>query len=156
MRRLHRGDLSAPVLAIIVTIGVIAAGLVLMAWFWWFAPQAGKTGALQILGQPSVTCSGTTGTARLTVRNVGNDVVSIPISGGIVIGGKEFDIDATKTTVTDGQIDATNGLVILNSGGSAVIVATGTCDTNWGKAVDGVILTSTGTYSTSFTVIKIS
>jgi len=44
MRRLHRGDLSAPVLAIIVTIGIIAAGLVLMAWFWWFAPQAGKTG----------------------------------------------------------------------------------------------------------------
>jgi hypothetical protein len=28
-----RGDLSAPVLAIIVTIGVIAAGLVLLAWF---------------------------------------------------------------------------------------------------------------------------
>jgi hypothetical protein len=154
MRRLHRGDLSAPVLAIIVTIGIIAAGLVLMAWFWWFAPQAGKTGALQILGQPSVTCSGATGTARLTVRNVGNDVVSIPISGGIVIGGQEFDIDASKTTVTDGQIDTTNGLVTLNSGGSAVIVATGTCGANWGKAVDGVILTSTGTYSTSFTVIK--
>jgi len=37
-----RGDLSAPVLAIIVTIGIIAAGLVLLAWFWWFAPQAGK------------------------------------------------------------------------------------------------------------------
>jgi len=46
MRRLHRGDLSAPVLAIIVTIGIIAAGLVLMAWFWWFAPQAGKAGVL--------------------------------------------------------------------------------------------------------------
>ena len=37
-----RGDLSAPVLAILVTIGIIAAGLVLLAWFWWFAPQAGK------------------------------------------------------------------------------------------------------------------
>jgi len=49
-----RGDLSAPVLAILVTIGIIAAGLVLLAWFWWFAPQAGKTGVLQIIGQPAL------------------------------------------------------------------------------------------------------
>jgi len=49
-----RGDLSALVLAILVTIGIIAAGLVLLAWFWWFAPQAGKTGVLQIIGQPAL------------------------------------------------------------------------------------------------------
>ena len=148
MRRLHRGDLSAPVLAIIVTIGVIAAGLVLMAWFWWFAPQAGKTGALQILGQPSVTClSGVTPTARLTVRNVGSDVVSIPVSDSIVIGGNSFDI-----TKVNGQ-PVSGDTVTLNPGESAVIEAEGSCNDNWGKAVDGVILTSVGTFLTSFTVI---
>ncbi|MEM1761496.1 MAG: hypothetical protein QW043_02845, partial [Desulfurococcaceae archaeon] len=51
-----RGDLSAPVLAIIVTIGIIAAGLVLLAWFWWFAPQAGRAGVLQVLGMPTFIC----------------------------------------------------------------------------------------------------
>jgi hypothetical protein len=122
-----------------------------MAWFWWFAPQAGKTGALQILGQPSVRCEGGTGTARLTVRNVGNDVVSIPVSGGIVIDGNRFNINTGRTTVTKGQISG--DYVTLNPGGSAVIEAEGTCG-NWGKAVDGVILTSVGTFLTSFTVIK--
>ena len=148
MRRLHRGDLSAPVLAIIVTIGVIAAGLVLMAWFWWFAPQAGKTGALQILGQPSVVCP--TGTARLTVRNVGSDVVSIPVSGGIVIGGNPFDITKVNGKSVSGDTAS------IDIGESAVIEATGSCGANWGKAVDGVILTSVGTFLTSFTVITIS
>jgi hypothetical protein len=147
MRRLHRGDLSAPVLAIIVTVGVIAAGVVLMAWFWWFAPQAGKTGALQILGQPSVRCGGGTGTARLTVRNVGNDEVSIPVSGGIVIGGNSFNI--TKVNGRSVSGDTVN----IKAGESAVIEATGSCDASWGKAVDGVILTSVGTYLTSFMVI---
>jgi hypothetical protein len=117
-----------------------------MAWFWWFAPQAGKTGALQILGQPSVTC-GVTPTARLTVRNVGNDVVSIPKSGGIVIGGNSFTI-----TKVNGQ-SFTDHTLNITVGESAVIEAGGTCG-DWGKTVDGVILTSVGTFLTSFTVIK--
>jgi hypothetical protein len=81
MRRLHRGDLSAPVLAIIVTIGIIAAGLVLMAWFWWFAPQAGKAGTLQILGTPSIVKETIGGTdywvAYISVRNAGNEKITV-------------------------------------------------------------------------------
>jgi len=77
MRRLHRGDLSAPVLAIIVTIGIIAAGLVLMAWFWWFAPQAGKAGTLQILGTPSIVWDGTKWVTYISVRNAGNEKITV-------------------------------------------------------------------------------
>jgi len=81
MRRLHRGDLSAPVLAIIVTIGIITAGLVLMAWFWWFAPQAGKAGTLQILGTPSIVKEKIGGVdhwvAYISVRNAGNEKITV-------------------------------------------------------------------------------
>jgi hypothetical protein len=90
MRRLHRGDLSAPVLAIIVTVGIIAAGLVLMAWFWWFAPQAGKAGTLQILGTPSIVWDNASlrWVAYISVRNVGNDPITIV---GVVVKGVSMD-----------------------------------------------------------------
>ena len=143
-----RGDLSAPVLAIIVTIGVIAAGLVLLAWFWWFAPQAGKAGSLQILGQPSVVCRGTSGTVYISVKNVGNADINIPVSDSIVVGTQPFDI-----TAVDGQTPSDN--VIIGPGKSKTIQASGTCDASWGKAVDGFILTDAGTYATSFTVISL-
>jgi len=69
------GDLSAPVLAIIVTLGVISAGLVLMAWFWWFAPQAGRMGSLVVVGVPAY--SNTTGRLYISVKNIGNAEVNI-------------------------------------------------------------------------------
>jgi len=143
MRRLHRGDLSAPVLAIIVTIGVIAAGLVLMAWFWWFAPQAGKTGVLTIIGQPALICKKTGATyvvdsALISVKNAGSEVVNI---SKVVILGTEFTPDTTE----------------VNAGGSAYIKATPSV-TNLAcpgePAVTGTILTSAGTYVTSFAVVK--
>jgi hypothetical protein len=79
---LRKGDLSAPVLAIIVTIGLIAAGLVLLAWFWWFAPQAGKTGALQVVGQPAILCNFTKtpklySNITISVKNVGSTNITI-------------------------------------------------------------------------------
>jgi len=145
-----RGDLSAPVLAIIVTIGIIAAGLVLLAWFWWFAPQAGKTGTLQILGQPSVVCSDDTGTVYISVKNVGNTVVNIPVNGSIVVGTESFNISKVDGETVQGT------KVKIDPGDSKIIEASGTCVASWGKAVDGFILTDAGTYATSFTVIRIS
>jgi hypothetical protein len=138
MRRLHRGDLSAPVLAIIVTIGVIAAGLVLMAWFWWFAPQAGKTGVLTIIGQPALICNATgVDSALISVKNAGSENVTI---SKVVILGTEFTPDKTS----------------VPAGGSESIKATPTktisCPSE--AAVTGTILTSAGTYVTSFAVVK--
>ena len=142
MRRLHRGDLSAPVLAIIVTIGVIAAGLVLMAWFWWFAPQAGKTGVLTIIGQPALICKKTDATydvvsALISVKNAGSEAVTI---SKVVILGTEFTPNPNS----------------VSAGSSAFITATPTnsltCPTD--PAVTGTILTSAGTYVTSFAVVK--
>ncbi|MEM1646271.1 MAG: hypothetical protein QXL96_10520 [Ignisphaera sp.] len=83
---IRRGDLSAPVLAIIVTIGVIAAGLVLMSWFWWFAPSLGRMGVLVVVGQP-VLINSTKQTVEqynltIVLKNIGNTEVQIE---GIVI-----------------------------------------------------------------------
>lgn len=82
---LRRGDLSAPVLAIIVTIGLISAGLVIMAWFWWLAPQLGRMGSLVVIGTPVFMCMSvdsstgecTSGSFTITVKNIGNAPVTI-------------------------------------------------------------------------------
>lgn len=77
--RFRKGDLSAPILAIIVTVGLISAGLMIMAWFWWIAPRLGKTGLLMVVGTPVFVCikvdSSTgeciSGNLTLTIRNAG-------------------------------------------------------------------------------------
>jgi hypothetical protein len=117
MRRLHRGDLSAPVLAIIVTIGIIAAGLVLMAWFWWFAPQAGKAGTLQILGTPSIVWdeANKRWVTYISVRNVGNDPITIM---GVVVKGVSMDKEGDGWIKTDATYTDT-----LSSGQSGIIIA---------------------------------
>jgi len=131
-----RGDLSAPVLAIIVTIGIIAAGLILLAWFWWFAPTAGKTGALQILGQPAVFCQ--TGNERvvISVKNAGTEEIKVT---EIIIGGIQVDIQDVTLKPGDSK-DISEPL--------------DSCQPDWKYSVDGVVVTTAGTYATSFTVIK--
>ncbi|MEM4513433.1 MAG: hypothetical protein QXZ41_02870 [Ignisphaera sp.] len=83
--KMRKGDLSAPVLAIIVTIGVIAAGLALMSWFWWFAPTIGRTGMLMVVGQPvlvNATVSEKAYNLTIVLKNIGNTDIRIE---GIVI-----------------------------------------------------------------------
>jgi hypothetical protein len=144
MRRLHRGDLSAPVLAIIVTIGVIAAGLVLMAWFWWFAPQAGKAGVLTIIGQPALICTkkGNTYYANYTlisVKNAGSENVTI---SKVVILGTEFTPEEDSKTVPAGSSASIKATAPLNT----------TCPDE--PAVTGTILTNAGAYVVSFAVVR--
>jgi len=132
-----RGDLSAPVLAIIVTIGIIAAGLVLMAWFWWFAPTASKAGTLEIIGQPALVNS--TGKAYISVRNVGNAAVTVQENGVIVNG--------TNCTIAP---------TVINPGESKVLVATCSELKNIPPdvyTVTGVIQTDSGVYTVNLAVV---
>jgi hypothetical protein len=142
-----RGDLSAPVLAIIVTIGIIAAGLVLLAWFWWFAPSAGKAGTLQVMGQPSL-INDTDKKIIMSVRNTGNDYVNIT---GISVKGSFCDLGTNY--------------IILNPGESRVIeltLDTSTCGSDWQTlnigptefTVQGIFYTNYGTFTVNFAVIK--
>ena len=144
--RSMRGDLSAPVLAIIVTIGIIAAGLILLAWFWWFAPQAGKAGTLQVMGQPSL-INGTDKIIIMSVRNTGNDYINIT---GISVKGRLCNLDK---------------YIILNPGESRVIqlpLNQDTCGRDWEDpeigateyTVQGIIYTNYGTFTVNFAVTK--
>jgi len=145
----RKGDLSAPVLAIIVTIGIIAAGLLLMAWFWWFAPQAGKTGSLQILGTPVLYINVTTnngeglkGNITISLRNTGNDPIKVE-ANGVIVRGVACIISETT----------------LNPGESKVITAG--CDfTNTNneipartRTVEAIIKTDYGVFPVTLTVI---
>jgi len=137
VRRVHRGDLSAPVLAIIVTIGIIAAGLVLMAWFWWFAPQAGKTGSLQVLGQPAIVQTDTTSwKTYISVRNVGN--VNITISKVVV--------NATDCTASLELKPGETGVIEVSCTGLTISKGV--------HAIEGVIYTDYGIYTISLAVIR--
>jgi len=131
-----RGDLSAPVLAIIVTIGIIAAGLVLVAWFWWFAPTAGKAGTLEILGQPALVNS--TGKAYISVRNVGNDAITI---SGVVVNGTTCTITSSSTTLGPGES------TVLEADCTGLTISPGT------YTVNGVIQTDYGVYTVSLAVV---
>lgn len=82
MRRALRADLSGPVLAIIITVAIIAAGIGLMAYFWWLAPHASKTPTLTVIGTPALQVSGddTNGytiDVYVTVKNDGTDAVQV-------------------------------------------------------------------------------
>jgi hypothetical protein len=149
--RSMRGDLSAPVLAIIVTIGIIAAGLVLLAWFWWFAPSAGKAGTLQVYGQPSIIYADPT-KIIISARNTGNDIIEI-----------------TSITVKNVTCDFTTKLIALDPGESKVIEISNATANNANNicnnlkdlnikpteyTVQGIIYTNYGTYTVNFAVIR--
>jgi hypothetical protein len=144
MRRLHRGDLSAPVLAIIVTIGIIAAGLVLMAWFWWFAPQAGKAGALQIVGQPALVCKYDSQSQEYVVDSA---LISVKNPGTADVKIIKVVIEGTDYTPNPDSVSA---------GESESIEATPPSGTTCPDkpAVTGTIVTDAGTYVVSFAVVK--
>ncbi|MEM4913393.1 MAG: hypothetical protein QW579_04245 [Desulfurococcaceae archaeon] len=132
--RYLRGDLSAPVLAILVTIGIIAAGLILLAWFWWFAPQAGRVGTLQILGTPAID---TQGNLTLSVKNVGNMNVTI------------------ERIFVEGQNCTLTASVTVQPGESKYIIASCPSNVVAGKnSVSGVIVTDHGTYTFTAAVIR--
>jgi hypothetical protein len=143
-----RGDLSAPVLAIIVTIGIIAAGLILLAWFWWFAPSAGKAGTLQVYGQPSIIYANPT-KIIISARNTGNDIIEI-----------------TSITVKNVACDFTTPIA-LYPGESKVIEISNATSAEYGcgelrnlniepteYTVQGIIYTNYGTYTVNFAVIR--
>ena len=137
MRKI-RGDLSAPVLAIIVTIGIIAAGLVLMAWFWWFAPTASKAGTLEIIGQSALVVNSTHKIAYISVRNVGNAAVTVQ-NNGVIVNGTACSI--TATTINPGSSQ------VLVADCSQATISPGV------YTVTGVIQTDYGVYTVNLAVV---
>jgi hypothetical protein len=129
MRRLLRADLSGPVLAIIITVAIIAAGIGLVAYFWWLAPQAGKTPALVVVGEPALLQDNGTWHLYMTVKNTGTEDINIT---KVIIEGNVFNGAVNQIISAGDKVD----LDITNS----------TAITITGPSVEGVLVTDGGVY----------
>ena len=73
----RRGDLSGPVLAILVTLVLLAIGAAIIAYFVLLggAPQQG---VIAVVGQPTIVRAGANNfIANVTIKNVGSTTISI-------------------------------------------------------------------------------
>jgi hypothetical protein len=73
----RRGDLSGPVLAILVTLVLLAIGAAIIAYFILLggAPQQG---VIAVVGQPTIVKAGSSGfIANVTIKNVGSTNITI-------------------------------------------------------------------------------
>ncbi|MFZ8789985.1 MAG: hypothetical protein ACO2OZ_10075 [Acidilobaceae archaeon] len=78
----RRGDLSGPVLAILVTLVLLAIGAAIIAYFVLLggAPQQG---VVAVVGQPTIVKAGANGfIANVTIKNVGSANITITAGTG--------------------------------------------------------------------------
>lgn len=142
--RYLRADLSGPILAIMVTIGILAAGLVLLAWFFWFAPQAGQAGTLVVVGTPAIMCydNDKNATLYISLRNAGNVKMNVT---AVAIEGRSINVTTNGEPVTLNPGD-TRSLDIDITG-----VAEEVC---LKRSVEFVIITDQGTYQATAMVAR--
>jgi len=98
-----RADLSGPVLAILVTIAVIAAGIGLMAYFWWVAPTASKMPTLSVIGEPALSVSTDTVSVYISLKNVGSEAITVEKLVIVDDEGTALELTPSTTTIGAGQ-----------------------------------------------------
>jgi hypothetical protein len=79
----RRGDLSGPVLAILVTLVLLAIGAAIIAYFVLLggAPQQG---VIAVVGQPTIVKAGANGfIANVTIKNVGSANITITSTANV-------------------------------------------------------------------------
>jgi flagellar basal body-associated protein FliL len=132
---LRKGDLSSPLLAIIVTIGIIAAGVVVVSWFFTLSKAAEATPAIVVTGQPVVICRSGSSLALITVRNIGPKPVTVV---AIHIGENSYTVNT--------QVNADEEKSIAAAGPA--------CPAAWAGRVRGAIETTAGIYTATFAVFS--
>jgi len=130
-----RADLSGPVLAILVTVAIIAAGIGVLAYFWWMAPHAAKAPTLEVIGAPALDATG--GKVYITVRNVGNDPIKVK---GLVVNGVE--------------LEPQGGEVIIRGGDKEAIIFTGALAGITGPSVEATLVTDGGVVPVTLYVVN--
>ncbi|MEM4822987.1 MAG: hypothetical protein QXD97_05090 [Acidilobaceae archaeon] len=97
--RLKRGDISGPVLAILVTLLLIAIGVAIIAYFTFFAGGTTQP-VISITGQPVAYMSDNDAIVDITITNVGSAAVTLSEDTRLQIvspsglAGQEANIDA--------------------------------------------------------------
>jgi hypothetical protein len=73
----RRGDLSGPVLAILVTLVLLAIGAAIIAYFVLLGTSP-QQGVIAVVGQPTIVKAGASGfIANVTIKNVGSTNITI-------------------------------------------------------------------------------
>jgi hypothetical protein len=138
----RRGDLSGPVLAILVTLVLLAIGAAIIAYFVLLGAGP-QQGVIAVVGQPTIVKAGTDGfVASVTIKNVGS--ATIPSS-------------TVKLNITGTQISTSMGS--LSPGDTTTLSFSSTLGWNTistRETVSGALITEAGTLEVVFKVIKSS
>jgi hypothetical protein len=79
----RRGDLSGPVLAILVTLVLLAIGAAIIAYFVLLG-TAPQQGVIAVVGQPTIVKAGANGfIANVTIKNVGSTNITIAATANV-------------------------------------------------------------------------
>ena len=134
----RRGDLSGPVLPVLVTLVLLAIGAAIIAYFVLLG-TAPQQGVIAVVGQPTIMKSGTDGfEAKMVVKNVGS--ATIPAStvtlniagitlttslGGDLAPGATTTLTFTSTsgwsTAIEGKEFISGALTVPNAGTMEVV-----------------------------------
>jgi hypothetical protein len=148
----RRGDLSGPVLAILVTLVLLAIGAAIIAYFVLIGGGAPQQGVIAVIGQPTIVKAGANGfVANVTIKNVGS-----------------ADITITAGTTTNVKLNITGQMLSLsypatgtiNLGPGATVTLGFYSNTGWDliaarETVSGaLIIGGAGTLEVVFRVIK--
>jgi hypothetical protein len=136
----RRGDLSGPVLAILVTLVLLAIGAAIIAYFVLLggAPQQG---VIAVVGQPTIVKAGSDGfIASVTIKNVGSAVIS----------SSSVSLNITGTTLTASLGDLAPGATATLS----FSAGSGWSTIQDKDTVSGALITGAGTLEVVFRVIK--
>jgi hypothetical protein len=142
----RRGDLSGPVLAILVTLVLLAIGAAIVAYFVLLGGSP-QQGVIAVVGQPTIVRAGANDfIANVTIKNVG--------STNITIAAGNVRLNITGTTVPANYVSRTN----LPPGATATLgfVVTG----RWSavenrETVSGALtIREVGTMEVVFRVVK--
>lgn len=137
LRKAFRGDLSGPVLAVIITLVIIAVGAIVSYYFFFMGPNVAKTGSLTVIGQPALTYDSTNQvlTLYISVENPGTAPVNItkvvvtiggapyellPVgtSGYVLQPGEQAALEFTATNVSVSLTEASYPIVIFTDAGT--------------------------------------
>ncbi len=109
----RRGDLSGPVLAILVTIVLLAIGAAILAYFVLLGATH-RQGVLVVVGEPTILRAGANDfIANVTIRNVGSAPITLsPAAVHLNITGTRVPANfISRTTLAPGET-ATIGFVV--------------------------------------------
>jgi len=143
----RRGDLSGPVLAILVTLVLLAIGAAIVAYFVLLggAPQQA---VIAVVGQPTIVKEGTGFEAKIVIKNVGSTSITLS-SSDIKLKILETEVSATSPSSAS-----------LSPGGTATLVfdfSSGWSTIQDKETVSGALtIEGVGTLEVVFRVIKSS